>query len=48
MAPGQILTQEMQRAIEERDVFLRVCTPEANHSFFMQLERDMLAALQSV
>jgi hypothetical protein len=40
IAPGQVLTQEMQRAVEERDIFLRVCTPEANTSFFMQVERD--------
>jgi hypothetical protein len=47
MQPGQILTAEMQREIEARDVFLRVCTPQANSSFFMQLERDLLIALQA-
>jgi hypothetical protein len=47
MAPGQILTTEMQREIAARDVFLRVCTPQAANSFYMQVERDLLLALQA-
>ena len=47
MVPGQILTTEMQREIAARDVFLRVCTPQATNSFYMQLERDLLLALQA-
>ena len=47
MAPGQILTTEMQREIAARDVFVRVCTPQATTSYYMQLERDLLTALQA-
>src|SRR5262249_24779413 len=47
MAPGQILTAEMQREIAARDVFVRVCTPQATTSYYMQLERDLLMVLQA-
>src|SRR5690348_7925795 len=40
LSAGQHLTERVQRAMAERDVFLRVCTGATQQSFWMNLETN--------
>jgi hypothetical protein len=47
VAPGDDLSQQIQRAIAERDIFLRICTPAAQRSYWMKLETGAFRGLQA-
>lgn len=47
MRAGNDLTVAMQQAITERDIFLRVCTPAAQRSYWMRMEIGAFRGLQS-
>lgn len=44
---GPRLSERTMRAVAERDIFLRVCTPAAQHSVQMKLETETYRRLQS-
>jgi TIR domain len=45
-AVGQVLTEEILQALHDRDVLLRICTPAAAQSVWMQRELGMFLAFQ--
>lgn len=47
MSAGEDLTQAIQDAIRERDIFLRVCTPAAQSSYWMRLEAGAARGLEA-
>ncbi|WIG59313.1 MAG: hypothetical protein OJF49_002060 [Ktedonobacterales bacterium] len=44
---GDDLSHAIQRAIAERDIFLRICTPAAQRSYWMRLEAGAFRGLQA-
>lgn len=44
---GDDLSQEIQRAIAARDIFLRICTPAAQRSYWVKLETGAFRGLQA-
>ncbi|HEU5437837.1 MAG TPA: toll/interleukin-1 receptor domain-containing protein [Ktedonobacterales bacterium] len=44
--PGQHLSERIQEAIAERDIFIRVCTPATQNSYWMTLEMNAFRGLQ--
>jgi hypothetical protein len=47
MEAGDDLSHAIQRAIAERDLFLRICTPAAQHSYWVRLETEAFRGLQA-
>lgn len=47
MDVGQELGQQVQQAIRERDVFLRICTPAAQRSYWVRTETGAFRGLQA-
>ncbi len=47
LAAGSDLSAEIQRAIAARDVFLRICTPAAQRSYWVNLETGAFRGLQA-
>ena len=47
MEAGDDLSHTIQRAIAERDLFLRICTPAAQRSYWVRLETGAFRGLQS-
>jgi hypothetical protein len=47
MHAGDQLTSRIQQALEERDIFLRVCTSASQHSFWTTLESDAYRGIQA-
>ncbi|MGH2517667.1 MAG: toll/interleukin-1 receptor domain-containing protein, partial [Ktedonobacterales bacterium] len=47
LVPGEMIPDRIQRAIPERDIFLRVCTPAAQRSFWMAREAEMARAARA-
>ncbi|MGZ3675705.1 MAG: outer membrane protein assembly factor BamB family protein, partial [Ktedonobacterales bacterium] len=45
LSAGQHLTERVQRAMAERDVFLRICTGATQQSFWMNLETNAFRGL---
>lgn len=45
--PGSQLSERIQQALNERDVFLRVCTPAAQQSFWMSRELDAAQGMRA-
>lgn len=44
---GQDLSQRIQQAISERDIFVRICTPAAQNSYWVSLETGAFRGLQA-
>lgn len=47
LSPGDDLSQGIQRAIAERDIFIRICTPAAQRSYWVKLEAGAFRGLQA-
>lgn len=47
LGPGDDLSQGIQHAIAERDIFIRICTPAAKRSYWMKLETGAFRGLQA-
>lgn len=47
LGPGDDLSQGIQRAIAERDIFIRICTPAAQRSYWVKLETGAFRGLQA-
>lgn len=47
LGPGDDLSQGIQHAIAERDIFIRICTPAAKHSYWVKLETGAFRGLQA-
>lgn len=47
MEAGDDLTHAIQTAIRERDIFIRLCTPAAQRSFWVRLETGAFRGLQA-
>ncbi|HEV2457329.1 MAG TPA: TIR domain-containing protein [Ktedonobacterales bacterium] len=47
MEAGDDLSHAIQRAIAERDLFLRICTPAAQRSYWVRLETGAFRGLQA-
>ncbi|WIG60926.1 MAG: hypothetical protein OJF49_003674 [Ktedonobacterales bacterium] len=45
MSAGEDLTQRIQAAIRERDIFVRICTPAAQQSYWVHLEASAARGL---
>src|SRR5437868_15475203 len=45
--PGNELSEHIQQALLEHDIFLRVCTSESQRSFWVRLETETFRALQA-
>jgi outer membrane protein assembly factor BamB len=46
LAPGQQLSDRLQAAVAERDIFLRICTASSSRSYWMTLELNAFRGLQ--
>jgi outer membrane protein assembly factor BamB len=46
LAPGQQLSDRLQAAVSERDIFLRICTSASSRSYWMSLELNAFRGLQ--
>lgn len=47
LGPGDDLSQGIQRAIAERDIFVRICTSAAQRSYWVKLETGAFRGLQA-
>ncbi|HEX8036996.1 MAG TPA: right-handed parallel beta-helix repeat-containing protein [Ktedonobacterales bacterium] len=47
LGPGDDLSHGIQRAIAERDIFIRICTPAAQRSYWVKLETGAFRGLQA-
>src|SRR5579885_802545 len=47
MGAGDNLSLTIQRAIADRDIFLRICTPAAQRSYWVQMETGAFRGLQA-
>lgn len=47
LGPGDDLSQGIQRAIAERDIFIRICTSAAQRSYWVKLETGAFRGLQA-
>lgn len=47
LSAGQDLSQRIQDAIRQRDVFIRICTPAAQRSYWMRLEAGAFRGLEA-
>ena len=47
LGPGDDLSKGIQRAIAERDIFIRICTPAAQRSYWVKLETGAFRGLQA-
>ena len=46
LEPGQHLSEELQQAIRDRDIFIRICTTNTAQSYWMTLELSAFRSLQ--
>lgn len=47
MSAGTQISRAIQEAIRERDIFIRVCTPAAQRSYWVNLELDAFRGIQA-
>ena len=47
LGAGDDLSAAIQRAIVERDIFIRICTPAAQQSYWVRLETGAFRGLQA-